>query len=241
LVKNAIVTLCIGEGAGGFQDYSHPAFQWYADRIGADFLCIDTPKINYDGCLTSIRPVLFEKYQIYDFLEDYDRVLYVDTDILVTPHAPNIFDEVPYDAVAGVFEDFGMDTDDRRARIHAVQDALGDLGWTEGYMNSGVFVVSKPHREAFRLYVEYPPFDCKYEQTSTNWYLRKVAGDIIGLDHRWNYMGISRVFFGPPHRDAYFIHYAGGGVMPWIPRYEQIHADFEYFYGTPLENDPMVE
>jgi hypothetical protein len=89
--------------------------------------------------------------------------------------------------------------------------------------------------------LEYPPFDCKYEQTSTNWYLRKVAGDIMGLDYQWNYMGISRVFYGPPHRGAYFIHYAGGGVFPWIPRHEQIRADFEYFYGTPLENDPMVE
>ncbi|HMF32761.1 MAG TPA: glycosyltransferase [Candidatus Lokiarchaeia archaeon] len=229
------MTLCIGEGAGGFATYSHPTFRRYADQIGADFICIDTPKIKYQGCLTEIRPILFEKYQIYDILETYDRVLYMDTDILVTPHAPDIFEVVPYDQVAGVFEDFGMDMADRRARIRAVQDALGNLGWTEGYMNSGVFVVSKPHREAFRLYLEYPPFDCKYEQTSTNWYLRKVAGNILGLDYKWNYQGISRVFYGPPHRKAYFIHYAGGGIFYWIPKLDQIQADYEFFYGKAEE------
>jgi lipopolysaccharide biosynthesis glycosyltransferase len=231
-MKKAIVTLSIGEGAGGFSQYSHPVFRQYAEKVGADFICIDTPKIKPATCPRSINPLLFEKYQLFDVLGNYDRALYVDSDILITPHAPNIFDLVPPEKVAGVFEDFGMDAEDRRARIRAVQETLGDLGWTSGYMNSGVFVVSRPHREAFRLYLQYTPVECKYEQTSTNWYLRKVAGDILGLDYRWNFMGISRVFYGPNYHRAYFIHYAGGGIFPWIPRIEQIRADYEYFYGS---------
>ncbi len=230
-MKTAIVTLCIGEDAGGFSKYSHTIFHTYAEKVGADFVCINSPKVQPATCPADINPMLFEKYQLYDILAKYDRVLYLDTDILITPHAPNIFDVVPYDKVAGVFEDFGMDMLDRRARIQAVQAALGDLGWTTGYMNSGVFVVSKIHREAFRLYLKYPPFDCKYEQTSTNWYLRKVAGDILGLDYRWNFMGISRVFYGPNYRQAYFLHYAGGGIFPWIPRIDQMRADYKHFYG----------
>ncbi len=231
-MKKAIVTLCIGEGSGGFSQYSHPIFQRYAEKVGADFICINTPMIKPAVCPAGINPLLFEKYQLFDILENYDRALYLDSDIIITPHAPNIFDIVPHERVAGVFEDFGMDAEDRRARIKAVQVTLGDLGWTEGYMNSGVIVVSRAHRAAFRLYLKYPPVDCKYEQTSTNWYLRKVAGDIIGLDYKWNYMGISRVFYGPNYRRAYILHYAGGGIFPWIPRLEQMRADYEYFYGS---------
>jgi len=230
-MKKAVVTLCIGEDASGFSQYSHPIFRRYAEKVEADFICIDTPKIKLPKYPEGINPILFEKYQLFDILADYERALYLDTDILITPHAPNIFNVVPYDKVAGVFEDFGMDMRDRRVRIQAVQAILGDIGWRTGYMNSGVFVVSRPHREAFRLYLTYPPVQCKYEQTSTNWYLRKVAGDILPLDYKWNYMGISRVYYGPNYRRAYFIHYAGGGIFPWIPRLDQIRADYEYFYG----------
>ena len=227
-MKNAIVTLCIGTEE--WVPYTHEPMKKYADRIGADFIVIDQPKVNYSKT-KNVNPILFEKYQIYDILEEYDRVLYLDTDILVTPDAPNIFEIVPYDRIAGVYEDFGMDADDRRERIKNVQANLGDLNWKTGFMNSGVFVVSKIHRDLFNLIWKHGCIDVKYEQTNTNWYIHKAGYEILELDYRFNYMGIMRVFHGTESRNAYFIHYAGGGIYGWIPRLEQVKADYEFFYG----------
>ncbi|GAB4313840.1 MAG: hypothetical protein Kow0069_15140 [Promethearchaeota archaeon] len=236
----AVATLCIGGGAAKFARYSHPTFRHYAAKVGADFVVINSPKVRFAGPC-SFNPLLFEKYQLADLLERYDRVLYLDTDVLVTPHAPDVFDEVPFDRVGGVFEDFGMDEDDRRARIRACQEDLGDVGWREGFVNSGVLVVSSVHKAAFTCWKELGVHDSKYEQTCTNWYIRACGFEVHPLDHRFNYMGISRVYFGPPHRKAYFIHYAGGGIFPWIPRERQIREDYEYFYGRLPGDEPLDE
>ncbi|MHA1731844.1 MAG: glycosyltransferase [Promethearchaeota archaeon] len=239
-MRIAVVTLCIGEAPLAFARYSHPTFRRYAERVDAEFVIIDEARVNFRGEV-SFNPLLFEKYQVGDLLEVYDRILYLDTDILVTPHAPDIFEQVPEDKVGGVFEDFGMDTEDRRARIRAVQEDLGDVGWREGFMNSGVFVVSRAHREAFRLFETCGVHDSKYEQTCTNWYFRKAGYEVVGLDYRFNYMGIMRVFHGPPHRGAYFIHYAGGGIFPGIPRERQMREDYEYFYGPLPGEESLAE
>jgi lipopolysaccharide biosynthesis glycosyltransferase len=229
-MKKAVVTLCIGEGVSSWIQYTHSPMRKYAERIGADFIHIDTRKVNC-SLTTNVNPILFEKYQLYDILETYDRALYLDSDILITPKAPDIFDSVPDDKIGGVFEDFGMDTIDRQTKIKLVQDKLGDVKWKKGFMNSGVFVVSKKHRDAFKLIWTYGCLDEKYEQTNTNWYFHKMGYKIINLDYRWNYMGIMRTFYGTEPRDAYFIHYAGGGIFNWIPRLDQVKADYEFFYG----------
>ncbi|HME54670.1 MAG TPA: hypothetical protein VKM55_20855 [Candidatus Lokiarchaeia archaeon] len=225
----AVVTLCIGTGADAFGKYSHPAMKRYAMKVHADFIKLDQPKIGFTAS-RNFNPILFEKYQVQDVLEDHDRVLFLDTDILITPRALDIFNAVPPDKIGGVFEDFGTEQVHRRDLIQKVQECLGDVGWTDGFINSGVFVVSKLHRDIFRMHETYGFYDGEYEQTNTNWYMRKAGFDIINLDYRFNFMGIHRIYYGPVHRDAYFIHYAGGGLFPWVPRIDQIKNDYEYFY-----------
>lgn len=228
--RRAIATLCIGKVADAFARYTHGPMRVYAEKTGADFVVFSERKVNFTGS-TGFNPLLFEKYQVHDLLASYDRVLFLDTDILVTPHAPDIFAQVPTGKVGGVFEDFGTEQADRRRIIKEVQQDLGDVGWTEGYMNSGVFVVSKSHRQAFRLHEIHGFHDGEYEQTNTNWYLHKAGHDIVGIDHRFNFMGLMRVFHGPVHREAFFIHYAGkGGLFPWVPKLDQVRNDHEFFY-----------
>jgi lipopolysaccharide biosynthesis glycosyltransferase len=233
-MKKAICTLAIGDEASQFAKFSHPTFQRYADKIGADFIVFDTPKVNYKE-VQSINWLKFEKYQIYEVLNQYDRVAFFDTDILITPHAKDIFNTVAYDKIGGVFEDFGSDEIDRRKIIQKAQGKLGDIGWKTGYMNSGVFVVSKVHQEIFKMIFQYGVYDDFYEQTNTNWYMRKAGFEIKNISHKWNFMGIMRVFHGPYHLQAYAIHYAGGGIFPGTPRLEQIQKDYDHFYSEETD------
>jgi lipopolysaccharide biosynthesis glycosyltransferase len=227
--KRAIVTLCIGDNASAFGKYAHHAMSLYAKKIHADFIKLDQPKIRFTAA-KHFNPILFEKYQVFDVLGSHDRVLFLDTDILVTPQAPDVFDVVPVDKIGGVFEDIGTEQEHRRGLIVKVQEVLGNVGWAEGFMNSGVFVVSKMHRGVFRMYQQHGFYDGCYEQTNTNWYMHKAGFQIVNIDARFNFMGMMRVFHGPVHREAYFIHYAGGGLFPWVPRVEQMKNDHEYFY-----------
>nr|MDO8085731.1 hypothetical protein [Candidatus Sigynarchaeum springense]MDO8119294.1 hypothetical protein [Candidatus Sigynarchaeota archaeon] len=228
--KRAVVTLCIGDKFDAFGRYSHAPMKAYADKVGADFIKLDQRRVNFTAA-KNFNPILFEKYQVYDVLGAYDRVLFLDTDILITPHAPDIFNEVPVDKPGGVFEDFGTELKHRRGLIVKVQEVLGNVGWIEGFMNSGVFIVSKQHRDIFRLYQKHGFYDGCYEQTNTNWYMHKAGFAPVSIDWRFNFMGIMRIYYGPVHRDAFFIHYAGtGGLFPWVPRVDQMRNDYEFFY-----------
>ncbi len=242
-MKRAVVTLCIGDAFNDFAQYSHPTMKRYAEKVQADFVPITEAKICFEKS-RHFNPLLFEKYQLCDLLDDYDRILFLDTDILVTPHAPNVFDIVPEDKIGAVYEDFGSTTTHRRGLIRQVQGYLGELDWYTGFFNSGVMVVSQAHQEGFRCYEQYGFMDGEYEQTNTNWYLRKIGGEIFELDYKFNFTGLMRVYYGPIHRDAYFIHYAGGGIVTDVPRIDQIRADYCYFYDknnyTP-ETDPLAE
>jgi lipopolysaccharide biosynthesis glycosyltransferase len=228
--KLAVCTLSIGDESEGFAHYSIPTFQKYASKMGADLIVFDQKKVNYTSC-TTIDPVKFEKYQLYDVLENYERALYVDIDILISPFAPNIFEKVPLRQVGGRFEDVAMNKENRQQIIHRVQEVLGDIGWTTGYMNSGMMVVSKCHRDVFKMIYQYGICDEKYEQNNTNWYIRKAGFKIKNLGYKWNFMGFDRILHGPIHRKAYFIHYAGKGIFLGVPRVDQMKEDYAFFYG----------
>jgi lipopolysaccharide biosynthesis glycosyltransferase len=218
----------------------------YAARCGADFIVLDQPRVNFTAA-TNFRSVLFEKYQLHDILSHYDRVLYMDTDMLVTPHAPDVFEVVPETHVGCVFEDVGTARDHRREQIRLVQEALGDLGWTHDFMNSGVMVLSRRHRDAFRLWESAGFYDGCYEQNNTNWYFRKLGFQFMALDYKWNFMKVFRdlhEIWGTAHREAYFLHYAGGGLISWAPREAQMLADYRYFYSPDeyrSEDDPYLK
>ncbi len=135
----AIVTLCIGQEFKLGQ-VTHPMLQNYAHRVGADFIVIAEPKINLGNHN-------FEKYQIYELLEKYQRIIYIDTDIIITPQCPNLFQIVPENMFgAFIVSDYTYFHD---GAIKKIQAKLGDIGWKRKYFNAGVMVISQCHRGIF--------------------------------------------------------------------------------------------
>lgn len=60
----------------------------YADRIGCDYICMDEIDKNY-------HPLSFVVYEAYNHFcsTDYDKMLYVDWDIIISKKAPDIFEQ----------------------------------------------------------------------------------------------------------------------------------------------------
>jgi hypothetical protein len=84
-MKRLVLTLGLGPEGQAFLHLSLPFLAAYARRIGADCRVITQP--------TQGDPLMwnFEKFQIQSYFRDYERILYVDADVLVLPHAPDIF------------------------------------------------------------------------------------------------------------------------------------------------------
>jgi hypothetical protein len=71
--------------------YSTISVKQYAKRIGVDYKLITEPKINW------VHPT-FERFDLFfndEWWKQYDNILYLDTDVITWPTAPNVFTEYP--------------------------------------------------------------------------------------------------------------------------------------------------
>lgn len=221
-MKKAIVTLCIGEDFQRMGQLTHPLMKEYAQKLKADFLVINYPIINNGD-------PGFEKFQLYTILKHYDRVIFLDTDIIVRKHCPNLFDIVPESDIGAFIEsEYALYTPDvnHQERIVGIQNALGHIMWNKDYFNSGVVVLNKRHRSIFDL--EHGQIIDLHDQTQLNYNVKKLGFWVHNIGIRLNKLDC----INPGDRfEAFIIHYAGRGytgVWNDAPlKIERIRKDLE--------------
>jgi ADP-heptose:LPS heptosyltransferase len=235
-LRKAVVTLVIGDAFDGVKDRVYRLMRAYAEKCAADFIAIETPRIfmPYPHC---------EKYQVFDLFETYDRILYLDADVLISPDAPNIFETVPIESV-GMYdeEQYCSHLHERRLALRQ----LGAIDWTKGYFNSGVVCLSYPHRPLMAKAVRDTVFCAFMDQTILNYRLVKNGYPRVSLPQQFNCMSIA----GDRRSDAWFVHYAGGGFLTYdergarVSRFAQMKNDADAFCArlpkTEVEFDPRM-
>jgi lipopolysaccharide biosynthesis glycosyltransferase len=123
-MKKLVLTIAIGDKYQQMALITHPFIHGYASKIGADFHAITRSMI-------SLTTPHWEKFRIHDLLDQYDRIIYLDTDIIVKPDCQDLFEIVPYHQIGAYNEG--------RHFARSRQD----------YWNTGVMVLSKHHRDLF--------------------------------------------------------------------------------------------
>ncbi len=188
-----------------------PSIQDYADSINADFKVLShTPPV-----MTSDNRPHYRIFEVGNLLNEYDRILCLDCDMLITKTCPNIFDVVPMDKVGSIFEDKGTRKPDRLNKIKGIQAKWGNVNWMEGYTNAGTFVVSKQHKNIFTPHNGEYWLDWGSADLHLSYNIHKYGHKIYELDFKWNHMTL---FSEPWNNNAdrfqsYIIHYAGGGLF----------------------------
>ena len=213
----ALVSLCLNDPKQWGR--SHPIFEAYAERHGMVFVPITERRIRMNP--RPLRPRLglyLEKLQLADLLLDYDRIVYVDADVLIHPEAPSLLDIVPEERFGCVREDIGPLAWKRREEIEAVCAKLGNIEeWTKGYFNAGVMVLSKAHREVFECDRDSVP-RCRWpDQTYFNYRVRELGLKIRWLGSEYNLIPeFGEAFWRSSiRRAARFVHYAGREGKPF--------------------------
>jgi len=217
------------ESVAIYTKYTHPILRIFAERWKAEFRILSKPSNILESC---------RLFEIYNIFEDYDRILYIDSDIVINKNCPNVFDVVPYDSVGFVFEDKGSRLKNRRARISRIKEEFGGAEhWVEGYFNMGVFVSSKIHRAVFtKINGQIWGDNIGFGQTHFNYQVMRFKYKHIDLGYKFNHMSMfSEEWNGSPSRfDSYIIHYAGGGKFPdkgKRDRIQLIRDDIMRIYG----------
>ena len=136
-----------------------------------------------------------------------------------------------YVAFGTVLEDKGSRREARHRCIERIQKQFGDVGWKEGYINTGFFLASKCHREVFTK------IDGRYyagegwDDVHLGYQIARLKVPVFELGFQWNHMTMfSESWNGSPNRfQSYILHYAGAGIFdPDISsRIEQMQKDSE--------------
>lgn len=217
-MNRLIATRADGE-VEAYTRYTFPYIKKYAEKCDAEFMVIR----DNEGLHKHYRILQF--YKLFDY---YDRIMSIDSDMIIMKNAPNIFDVVPEDSIGTVFEDKGTRQKDRRKRIKSIQKKFGDIGWKTGYINTGVAVFSKCHKDIFEPKSEEELYmDLGYDDVYLGYMIRKFGFKIFEMSYTMNHMSLfSEPWNKSPSRfDSYFIHYAGNGYSHIIPRNDQIKQD----------------
>lgn len=199
-MKTLLLTIAVGPEYSRIGQLTHPSLRRYAERIGADFRAITEPRL-------AVTTPHWEKFQIAELLDEYDRVLYMDTDLIVREDCPSLFDVVPEDRL-GMFNEAPFAPRSLELLIDCCRQYGVSLpGWDGKYYNSGVMVISRRHQHLFRKpEKEVVSF---YEQTYLNMKLALHQVPMHDLRHEYNRMTCMDAVIGQHRLACPVVHYAG--------------------------------
>ncbi|MCY7295433.1 glycosyltransferase family 8 protein [Alteromonas sp. a30] len=247
-MKKAIFTIAIGNDNPMYKA-ALESFKHYAQKVEADLIVTDSPRfdIKIENPKYLAHPAWSEKCRIGELLEEYDRVLYLDADMLITPDARNVFD-VYSDLETVYMLDEGKETC-RKAVLDDVFQALGTLeDWPKHgelltYYNVGMILISRQcPLFQYACFNELQDVSHKikyYEQTYFNYLIQKhnIKNECIAPE--FNRMDL---FGQEGYLESDFIHYANKGYSPSGRRRElQYVADFCKFYQSHLPAGRLSE
>lgn len=218
--KRAVVTLAIGDYYSAMAEVSHPTHKAYAERTGADFVSITETK--------TAQEAHYEKFRIRQLLNEYHRILYLDTDTIIREDCPNLFELVPPEKL-GMFNE-GEFAD----RTWHFSEAAKDFGvniekWNGDYFNTGVMILSRIHKPLFEK-AEQENIYHHYEQSLLNLRILQKSTAMFELDYRFNRMPMMDALTGEHRLKSYIVHYAGilRNIIPTMRRDLEIWASGEY-------------
>jgi len=231
---NLIVTIMTGEDPSFY--YAKKSFKDYAKKVNADFLCIDkVPKDLYPFYKsTNFLDALFAKLNLGKLLLKYERILYLDGDILITPHAKNIFNVYKDSNKLYMFNE-GL-LSDRKKELNIISNRLNKPIKDRNYFNAGVILFSKNINFLQKIRIQDLEYFFKespwFDQTYINFKYRLNNLKIKSLDYSFNRMGGYQD--NNKRFSASFIHYAGNAYCNKKQRPIYMINDYCHLYGYSL-------
>ena len=234
---NLLITTRADATCADWVELTHPIIRRYANRVVADFIVLDE-SVDCKDAVGGIGNGVYQ-YRImkhYELHEVYDRIIQLDSDMLLTPNCPDLFKEVPYDHVGSIYEDIGTRKEQRVQCMLNAQAQFGDIGWRGDYINTGVFVTSEIHRDIYQKIDDRYFVDWGTDDIHIGYLIKKYGYKVKELSYHYNHMTMfSEDWNGNADRfKSYIIHYAGRGIFNQKTasnKLQQAKLDYQRIYG----------
>lgn len=246
-MNNLIYQIKVGNNPPAFYDTCIASVKEYCEKYNITHIVQTEP-------ILKIRPLnsqrskeaverlgylpIFEKENAFSYLDDYDNIAIVDSDIYIRDNAPNIFDQLDDDTIfAGVLEKDMPLTDAYVNKVKAYSkgqyDRLSDVNWNHTakygneFYNMGLMLFSSKikeylngdtpeqfiRRNEFERFVNGEgAWKWSTEQTLLNYWVRKSGMKLKNLEWKWNtlFKGVKDEVLP----ESYFLHFFLSGNLP---------------------------
>ena len=197
-LKNEVVLTCLTKKKYKAYRSALSSVEMYCKKYDLDLEILETPKYSPRN--------FYDKFYFYELLKKYHRVLVLDSDVLITPTAPNIFEKY------NKYENFYA--------LH--------INSEDGDFNEGVFIVSRTHMDRFKMFETHLLYTKKNLGLSNKTYLNKMVKhhniEVTNIDKKFNYMCDD--FTNDKNRfKSFFIHYENAA-----DKIDLISSDFKKLY-----------
>ena len=198
--KRVIFAILQGQRAIDEHIVTGPFLDAYAKRIGADLKIIEAAADVPKSALKTL---------VLDYVDGYDRFAILDIDIIVRPHAPDLFSIVPPDHLGVMIEGRRIDRTDNIANLIRIYGRERSLP-KDRYFNSGVIVMGREHIPLIEALRDGPVFGSPYyEQGLLNILAFERKVPVFDLPLSLNYVLDPSIC--QDWRRGTLIHVAGGG------------------------------
>ncbi len=198
--KRALFVILQGPKANAEFNVTGPFFESYAARVNADLHAIRADAVVPKAALKTL---------VLPRARDYDRFAILDADIIIRPHAPNVFAVVPADLLGVMPEGRKLDRKVWCEELRRIYRFDKDLP-PDRYFNSGVLVMSREHIGLLEALREGPVFGHPlFEQGFLNAIVHARGIPVYDLPTSLNH--ILDPGFGLDWRYGAFLHVAGSG------------------------------
>jgi len=246
-MTNLIYQVKVGPNPPAFYDTCINSAKEYCAKFGIDHIVQTQPilKIRPLNSKRSVEAVerlgylpIYEKENAFNYLDKYDNIAIVDSDIYIRDTAPNIFDEIGDATFAAVAERDMPLTPEYTNKIRKYSmgqyQPLTDIDWkwsdTHGaeFYNMGLMLFSCDkisdflYRQTPEQFIRRKEFErfvngegnwkWSTDQTLLNYWVKHSGMTVKNLDWRWN-----ALFKGVEDRylpESHFIHFFLSGRLP---------------------------
>ncbi len=182
--KVALVTVAVGEEGKALLDISRPFMEAYAARLGIDFVVVDWP--GHPSWPMS------SKFGIGRILDHYERIIYLDADVLPRPGCVDLLSLCPEQSLGACDELQFQYKQPQHGILKHYQILRQEIGHDitiipSWYFNAGVMVV--PRRYQYLLFPPLYPLPIRHltEQEHTNAIALRDGIDFFPLSRECNW------------------------------------------------------
>ena len=100
-------------------EVTHEMLKCYAKRWDCDFIVLDESKD--EDWMNTYEDRHYRILQVGDILDNYEKAIVIDSDVILLLDCPNIFDTVDPEKIGSIYEDVGGRKEDRIQTIKDIQ------------------------------------------------------------------------------------------------------------------------